>query len=368
MALRWLKETLARMREGDKTREDLCAYLRGAGIQARLAERNRPEEQNAGLYSLGLIDIGEGPISWMNLREVRDSDHVVTGRELEYGVPDARNLPKVWVRSVRVKTFPGVRWEGEDSGLGIMDFLNDAASRSSILADSGQDLAIRTRPQLYCWTITEKGWAGPSPELWSCYQTIARHLIADWAKSPEEISLDNTRGELCDALCAIGVRAVMAEGDPPQKSTAGPFGLYSLGLINIGEGPIRWVNIARDYDLFADDWGGRYMIEYGVPDPRDLLDIRLQSVRDRTLPLLGRSTGVHWQGKDQGLRLIARLNGASVADALMDAKLDLTIQSLPTHGCWVIAQNGRAAPAAELWSCYQTIAGHLLADWEGVGQ
>ena len=64
MAFRWPKEALR-----DKAREKIYSGLCAIGIPARLAEKGRPEEafgKGQG-KSLGLIDIEEGPVRWINI-------------------------------------------------------------------------------------------------------------------------------------------------------------------------------------------------------------------------------------------------------------------------------------------------------------
>jgi hypothetical protein len=43
--------------------------------------------------------------------------------------------------------------------------------------------------------------------------------------------------------------------------------------------------------------------------------------------------------------------------------LDVTICAVPDHSCWIILTLTRFPPPAWLWSSYQTIAQHLLAEW-----
>ena len=166
------------------------------------------------------------------------------------------------------------------------------------------------------------------------------------------------RRELCDTLLEIGVPARLAKGRQPEEEYGS--GRYA-GLINIGDGPIRWINI--NIVPGGVDYPGRYVIEYGVPDSRDLPEVSISAVFARTLPAIGRITAVRWEGKDGGLGILGRLNrDASLGESVMEKQCDLTIRSRPKHGCWLIV-NHWPALSARLWSCYQKIAGHLLAEW-----
>ena len=59
---RGVKETFR-----DRTRDRICAGLQRLGIDAQVATRGRPVERVGGSGSLGLIDINDGPISWVNV-------------------------------------------------------------------------------------------------------------------------------------------------------------------------------------------------------------------------------------------------------------------------------------------------------------
>jgi len=107
MVLRRLKGGLRRLIGADKTRGKMYARLCALGIRAQLAERGRPEEKFAGAHGyLGLIDIAEGPIRWVNVRNVSGTigaSHDQTAYVhymIEYGVADSRDLPEVNVRRV----------------------------------------------------------------------------------------------------------------------------------------------------------------------------------------------------------------------------------------------------------------------------
>ena len=54
----------------DKTRDDLANALDLIGVKAEMADRERAEEKVENSWyqrSLGVIDIAEGPISWINI-------------------------------------------------------------------------------------------------------------------------------------------------------------------------------------------------------------------------------------------------------------------------------------------------------------
>ena len=175
----------------DHARDDICAHLQTLGIDARMAERGRVEEKFGGEGSLGLIEIPEGPIRWVNVRKVT-SIGVQGGSSTyytQYGVPDSRlepNFPRYRIKTVRVKTVPLVgrvvdlRWEGDDSDLGIISRLNSDAQLKQPIMES-RDVTVQAHSDHRCWIISTKTRDVPSGELWNCYQTIACHLLGEWS-------------------------------------------------------------------------------------------------------------------------------------------------------------------------------------------
>ena len=59
--------------ERDKTRDRICADLRGLGVKAHMATRGQLEENVGSTFfdfreSLGIIYISDSPIRWINVR------------------------------------------------------------------------------------------------------------------------------------------------------------------------------------------------------------------------------------------------------------------------------------------------------------
>lgn len=170
----------------DKTRDNICAALQRMGIDAQMVKRGRYEEGTR-TGSLGLIDILEGPIRWVNVRRVSHGQYR-TDYYTDYGVPDARlghSSPKLRIHSVRVRSFPlfgrviDLRWEGTDFHREIISRLSMEYSIKSPIMKSG-DVTIEIHGIRKCWTISTMTSRAPSKELWDCYQTIAQHLLSAW--------------------------------------------------------------------------------------------------------------------------------------------------------------------------------------------
>ena len=180
-----------------RRRTSMYAGLRKLGMDAKKTKYHRPEQDIAGGwetgygYPLGLIDILEGSIHWVNVRKERVSTGQggwVTSYYTNYGVPDSRlgpNSPKIWLMAVRKKAFPlfgkvvDLRWKGRDFGSGILSRLSDDISLKYPIM-RGHDLIIESQGSAGCWIISTRTGDVPSIELWNCYQAIAQHLLAEW--------------------------------------------------------------------------------------------------------------------------------------------------------------------------------------------
>ena len=183
-------------------RDGLCTALQALGIQAQMAPRGRAEEKiyprdRRSLGSLGVIDIAEGPIRWVNVtRGTLDTENETdTSFYLEYGVPDPNvrsGFPEVRLEAISVHEpvpdsrwwflkFPvlgpviGVRWEGKDFGLGIAEHLSQNVLVPTAFSEGSFE--IRAYPDRGCWTLTVNEVLAPSKQEWDCYQSIASHLL-----------------------------------------------------------------------------------------------------------------------------------------------------------------------------------------------
>lgn len=101
----------------------------------------------------------------------------------DYGVPDSRILPKIQLRSVRVKNVPvfgrvvGVRWQGDDKGTGVAERLTyDQALKAAIIS-ARVEISLYTVPEHGYWLIPHTSKDAPSAELWNCYEMVARGLL-----------------------------------------------------------------------------------------------------------------------------------------------------------------------------------------------
>jgi hypothetical protein len=177
----------------------------------------------------------------------------------------------------------------------------------------------------------------------------------------KETFREKTRDKVYTALKSIGVEAKLAENGRAEENIKCGFGIHSLGIIDIGEGPIHWVNIRIDVN-------GTNWIDYGVPDPRlsqSEPKVLIQARFQKTLFGLGRVVDLVWQGEDSSLGILHRLNSdMPLKNTLMRTNVyDFTIINNNNPGCWIISVAYPIPPTEELWNCYQSIAEHLLSEW-----
>ena len=176
------------------------------------------------------------------------------------------------------------------------------------------------------------------------------------------------RDRICDRLGALGADARLAGRGRAEEQITNGIQCGSLGLIDIREGPIRWVNV-RKVRQYGDPQGSHFT-DYGVPDPRLELYSRrpaIKSVRTKEFPLVGRVIDLHWKGEDFGLGIISRLNSDFQLKRPIMSSQDVKIYACghhsDYHSCWIISTETFDSPSRELWNCYQSIAQHLLAEW-----
>ena len=160
-----------------------------------------------GTPSVGLINIKDGPIRWINLirTERTGGPHrniIVTTYRMDYGVPLTveSKITKEWIFAVRLKRFPifgpvtRIHWRGGGWGRKVTDQLNgDPLMGQPTVVDAGIELTCY--PEHMCWIISTKEnrwpdakesrarwpdaleWRIPSPERWDAYQALARRLV-----------------------------------------------------------------------------------------------------------------------------------------------------------------------------------------------
>ena len=187
---------------------------------------------------------------------------------------------------------------------------------------------------------------------------------------------EDTRVELCTALKSLGVDAQLAaRGRVEEKIHFDP--RQSLGVLDIAEGPIRWVNVTQE----TATWGGGDdppfldFVVYGVPAPRvgpgfpDSSRGCCGKVNTTTgvetsawkLPIASARTGQYPAWTSPHLRKIGIPKHPQVTLCLPGWTARYAAWKFyPQHSCWML-QTPTLAPTMQEWDWYQAIAQHLLA-------
>lgn len=96
---------------------------------------------------------------------------------------------------------------------------------------------------------------------------------------------DKTRDQLTVALNALGVQAVMAERGRPEEAIHNSWWQRSLGVIDLSEGPVRWINVVKKDG--GRDSPPRWWINLCIPDERQLpgrRTVKIKTARKKSFP------------------------------------------------------------------------------------
>ena len=176
---------------------------------------------------------------------------------------------------------------------------------------------------------------------------------------------DKTRDGLTNALNALGLRAEMAERGRVEERVGSSWA-DSLGLIDIEEGPFRWVNVVRQ----SNQYGSRWWLVFGAPEEgADIRDRRgetkLNTLRKKSFPLLGRITNISWVDNGSEDELSAALSGDPVVKAFVRKHGDVEIRNDDEHfRGWTLRLGKRLTPSKRDWDGLCAMAARVLASEE----
>ena len=120
---------------------------------------------------------------------------------------------------------------------------------------------------------------------------------------------DKTRDNLTHALNSLGVQAEMAERGRDEENIHNAWWNRSLGVIDLPEGPIRWINVIKKDP--SKESPPMWWVNFCIPDERPISggrEIDVKTARKKSFPVFGRVIGVEWKGKDHSTGLINRLS------------------------------------------------------------
>jgi hypothetical protein len=178
---------------------------------------------------------------------------------------------------------------------------------------------------------------------------------------------DKTRDALATNLNAIGVRAEMIERGAIAEKIEDSWYKRSLGIINIPEGPIRWINILKR-DRSQHNPRPRWWVVLGIPDysppiPRHgnkIEKIKIKAVREKTFPLFGKVVEVKWNGNDGGTGLLDVLNRD---EAVKTLSLHLGNLGVKRHikgfQGWTLTVDRKITPTNKDWKTIVQISDYL---------
>ena len=187
--------------------------------------------------------------------------------------------------------------------------------------------------------------------------------IVPTANRMKEQLRDKSRDGLIYALNSVGVKAEMAERGRAEEKVEDSWYQRSLGVIDILEGSIRWVNILkRDAGQHNPP---KWWVVLGIPDERSISshqEIKIKTVRKKTFPLFGKVVDVIWKGHDGGTGLVNVLSRDEEIKMLAQRLGNLEIKS-HANGFqgWTLTVDRRFSPTSQEWETLEKISGYILS-------
>ena len=179
---------------------------------------------------------------------------------------------------------------------------------------------------------------------------------------------DKTRDQLTYALNLLGVGAEMAERGRAEEKIQDSWYQRSLGIIDIPEGPVRWINILKKDG--AKDSGPMWWTVLGIPDDKlssNSQAVKISTIRKKAFPLFGKVVKVTWSGADHGTGLTYSLSNDEGIKNLAKriGNLDVRSYAKDFQG-WTLQVDRRFEPTHQDWETIQQIADYLLSSPRGL--
>ena len=172
---------------------------------------------------------------------------------------------------------------------------------------------------------------------------------------------DKTRDNLAHALNSLGVQAEMAERGRDEENIHNAWWNRSLGVIDLPEGPIRWINVIKKDP--SKESPPMWWVNFCIPDERPISggrEIDVKTVRKKSFPVFGRVIGVEWRGKDHSTGLINRLSYDQAAKDLATRRGNIRIRSYEKEfQGWTLQIESKLEPNRQDWNTIQDIAEYL---------
>ena len=174
----------------EKSRDELARNLNSLGIRAELAERGRAEEKIENSWyqrSLGIIDLPEGLVRWINILKKDGSSRSPPQWWVILGIPDERPLTNhkaVDIKTIRKKTFPlfgkvvDVTWKGNDYHTGLVQALSNDAAVKDLAKRIGNLTVHNYAKEFQGWTLQVDRRFEPTSQDWATIQKIADYILS----------------------------------------------------------------------------------------------------------------------------------------------------------------------------------------------
>jgi hypothetical protein len=179
----------------------------------------------------------------------------------------------------------------------------------------------------------------------------------------KEIFRDKTRDKLAQNLNSLGIRAELAERGRAEEKIENSWYQRSLGIIDIPEGLVRWINILKK-DASKNS-PPMWWVILCIPDERPLSNhkaVDIKAIRKKSFPLFGKVVDVTWKGNDHHTGLAEVLSNDEAVKDLAKRVGNLTIHSYAKEfQGWTLQVDRRFEPTNQDWVTIQEIADYILS-------
>ena len=164
-------------------------------------------------------------------------------------------------------------------------------------------------------------------------------------------------------LNSLGIRTILAERGMNEEKVENSWYQRSLGIIDIPEGLVRWINILKKDG--SKNSPPQWWIILGIPDERPLTNhkaVDIKTIRKKTFPLFGKVVDVIWKGDDHHTGLVDILSNDEAVKNLAKRIGNLTIHSYAKEfQGWTLQVDRRFEPTYKEWATIQKIADYILS-------
>ncbi len=179
----------------------------------------------------------------------------------------------------------------------------------------------------------------------------------------KEIFRDKTRDNLAQNLNSLGIRADLAKRGRMEEKIENSWYQRSLGIIDIPEGFVRWINILKkDANRNSPP---QWWVVLCIPDERPLSNhkaVDIKTIRKKTFPLFGKVIDVTWEGNDHHTGLAEVLSNDETVKSLAKRIGNLTLHSYAKEfQGWTLQVDRRFEPTNQDWATIQKIANYILS-------